>query len=333
MKRHILKTATMLALAAGISTTAHAEKLIIGTFGDPTPYQAAIAQGAFSKATGWDIEWRKFDSGAGVISAMASGDVQISEVGSAPLTIAASQGLDIKMFLVSFLIGSSESLIVRDGTGITKPDDLKGKTIGVPIGSTSQLSLTGALKHWNISEKDVRILGMPPQQINAAWTQKNIDAAFVWDPVQSEILKSGKRLVSAGDVAKWGFPTFNAWVANGKFLAKHRKEMQAFAQAMNKANTTYLNDKDQWTEGSAPVKAIAKRVGAQPAQVPVSLNGFEFLTAPEQVKWMDAHAADALKKTAIFLEENRRIDTTLNDYGQFVDTSIAKAVQHVPGRS
>lgn len=210
----LIKIVAVLSVALGINSTAHAEKLIIGTFGDPTPAQAAIAQGKFAKATGWNIEWRKFESGASVISAMASGDVQISELGSSPLTIATSQGLDLKLFLVSFLINTSESLIVRDGTGIEKPTDLKGKVIGVPIGSTSQLSLTGALKHWGISEKDVHILGMSPQQIHAAWMRKDIDAAFVWNPVQSELLKNGKRLVSAGQVAKWGFPTFNGWVAN-----------------------------------------------------------------------------------------------------------------------
>ncbi|WP_298012384.1 ABC transporter substrate-binding protein [uncultured Castellaniella sp.] len=325
--KNIMIKAAAIAFSMIIFTNANAEKLIIGTFGDPTPYQAAIDQGKFSKATGWDIEWRKFESGADVISAMASGDVQISELGSAPLTIAVSQGLDIKMFLISFLIGSSESLIVRNGSGIAQPADLKGKTIGVPIGSTAQLSLTGALKHWGISEKDVHILGMPPQQINAAWTQKNIDAAFVWNPVQSEILKTGKRLVSAGEVAKWGFPTFNAWVANEKFLASHKKELAAFAKAMNAANQEYLDNKAKWTADSAPIKAIAKRVGASPSQVTESLSGFEFLTASEQTPWIRKNSADALKKTAEFLKANRRINAVLKDYSQFVDPSIAEAVQ------
>ncbi|WHZ13102.1 MAG: Taurine ABC transporter, substrate-binding protein TauA [Burkholderiaceae bacterium] len=327
MKTPIVKLAAAFALAIGLGTSAHAEKLIIGTFGDPTPYQAAIAQGEFSKATGWDIEWRKFESGVDVISAMASGDVQVSEVGSAPLAIAVSQGLDIKMFLVSFVIGSSESLIIRDGSGIEKPADLKGKTIGVPIGSTSQLSLAGALKHWGISQADVRIMGMSPQQINAAWTQKYIDAAFVWNPVQGEILKTGKRLVTAGQVAKWGFPTFNAWVANDKFLATHKKDLVAFAKAMNAANAAYLNNKAKWTADSAPVALIAKRVGAQPDQVPPGLDGFEFLTSSEQVSWIDKNAADALKSTADFLKADRRISTVRADYSKFVDDSIAKAAQ------
>lgn len=320
-----IKLIAALSVMAGISTTAHAEKLIIGTFGDPTPAQAAIAQEKFAKATGWEIEWRKFGSGAEVISAMASGDVQISELGSAPLAIATSQGLDLKLFLVSFLINTSESLIVRNGTGIDKPSDLKGKVIGVPIGSTSQLSLAGALKHWGINEKEVRILGMTPQQIHAAWMQKDIDAAFVWNPVQSELLKNGKRLVSAGQVAKWGFPTFNGWVANSKFMTTHAKSLAAFAKAMNEANAAYLNNASKWTADSKPVEQIAQRTGAQTTQIPSILEGFTFLTAPEQATWLATHAAGALKNTAIFLKKNHRIDAVKDSYDAFVDTSVARS--------
>ena len=124
----------------GYIGSALAEDVVIGHFGDPLPVQAAIAADKFSKATGWRIDWRKFNSGADVIAAMASGDVKISELGSAPFAIAASQGVPIETILISFVIGTSESLIVRNGAGINKPADLKGKRIATPIGSTAHLS-------------------------------------------------------------------------------------------------------------------------------------------------------------------------------------------------
>ena len=62
--------------------------------GNPTPMQVAVAEKKFADATGWDIEWRKFNAGPEVIAAMASGDVKVAELGSSPLAIAASQGVD-----------------------------------------------------------------------------------------------------------------------------------------------------------------------------------------------------------------------------------------------
>lgn len=189
MKTIIKRTMLALVCFSALSAVANAEKVIIGHFGDPAPVHVAITDGSFNKATGWDIEWRKFASGADVIAALASGDVQLSELGSSPLSIAVSQGVDVELFLVSFLIGSSESLIVRNGSGIEKPADLKGKRIAVPVGSTAHLSLSGALKHWGITAKEVQVINMPPDQINAAWSQGAIDAAFIWHPVQSVLMK------------------------------------------------------------------------------------------------------------------------------------------------
>ncbi len=71
------------------------------------------------KATGWEVEWRKFASGTDVIAAMASGDVVLSELGSSPLAIAASQGVDLQLIAFSDVIGKAESLIAHNGSGIS----------------------------------------------------------------------------------------------------------------------------------------------------------------------------------------------------------------------
>lgn len=71
------------------------------------PAKVAQADGAYEKATKSAINWRKFDSGADVIAAVAAGDVQIGYVGSSPLAAAASRELPIEAFFVAALIGLS----------------------------------------------------------------------------------------------------------------------------------------------------------------------------------------------------------------------------------
>src|SRR5687767_2998576 len=110
-----------------LGSAAAAQTVVIGTFGDPTPMNAA--RDSFEAATGWDIEWRQFASGADVIAAMASGDLQLSELGSSPLAIAASQGVDLKAVMLSYVIGEAESLIAREGSGIASVADLSGKRV------------------------------------------------------------------------------------------------------------------------------------------------------------------------------------------------------------
>ena len=324
LKRLLIGTAAF-ALSAG---AALAEEVIIGHFGNPTPMQVARAEGLFDAATGWTIEWRQFGSGTEVIAAMASGDVQLAELGSSPLSIGTSQGLDIQLFMIAEGIGTAESLIARNGSGITKIEDLVGKSVAVPVGSTAHYSLMGALAHAGIAESDVTIVNLPADQIAAAWDTEQVDAAFIWEPVQNQILQTGTFIVGADQIATWGFPTFDGWVVNTEFAAAHPDEMVAFAKTFNEMNMTYLADPAAWTADSAQVMKIAEMTGAAPDQVPAILQGFTFIPLADQLgaAWLGSAAAN-MKTTADFLVTAGRIDAAIDDYSAFVNTSIAEAAK------
>ena len=102
-------------------TFAHQDMLV--------PLRTVMESGELEKATGYKINWRMFGGGGDVIRAMASGDVQIGEAGSSPITAAASQGQGIKLFWILDDIADAEALVVRNGSGINGPKDLKGKKV------------------------------------------------------------------------------------------------------------------------------------------------------------------------------------------------------------
>jgi taurine transport system substrate-binding protein len=290
--------------------------------------QVARAEGKFDAATGWTIEWRQFGSGTEVIAAMASGDVQVAELGSSPLSIGTSQGLEIQLFMIAQGLGTAESLIAKGDSGIAKLEDVKGKRIAVPVGSTAHYSLMGALTHAGIAETDVTILNLPADQIAAAWDSGQVDAAFIWEPVQNQILQTGTFIVGADQTAAWGYPTFDGWVVNAEFAAANADAMVAFAKTMNEANMAYLADPAAWTPDSDAVKKIAEMTGAAPDQVPGILKGFTFIPLADQLgpTWMGGAAAN-MKTTADFLVKAGRIDAAVDDYSAFVNTSIAEAAK------
>lgn len=321
-------------LAIGVSASALmagsalAEKIIIGHFGNPTPMQLLASSDALQQETGWEIEWRKFAAGTDVIAAMASGDVVLSELGSSPLAIAASQGVDLQLIAFSDVIGKAESLIAHEGSGIASTADLKGKRIAVPVGSTAHFSLMGALQHEGIAEADVTIMNMPPDQIAAAWEQGVIDAAWIWQPVQSEILKTGTFVLGADQTAEWGFPTFDGWVVDREFGQANKDKIVAFLKAIDQANASYLKDPAAWTVDSAEVQTLATATGADPAQVPEILEGFTFLPMATQVSdtWLGGAGA-TIKGTADFLKSAGRIDAVVDDYSGFVNAEYAEAAK------
>jgi taurine transport system substrate-binding protein len=82
-RRYLLGFGAALA-APAISATAHADakKVVVGYQTDALPSSLAIANGEFARATGTEIDFRRFNSGAEIFAAIASGDVQIGYVGS-----------------------------------------------------------------------------------------------------------------------------------------------------------------------------------------------------------------------------------------------------------
>jgi taurine transport system substrate-binding protein len=327
--KHMFKTLLLGAtLTLAMATQALAQtKVVIGHFGDPVPYKALIADGSLNKATGWTIEWRQFASGAEVNAAMASGGIQISEIGSVPLSTGLSSGIDYQVISVGKLIDSSEALVTRNGSGIDKPADLKGKRIAVPIGSTAHFSLMGALKMYGLTEKDVTVLGMSPAEIAAAWAQNAIDAAFVWVPVQAKLRENGKVMVTAGQVAKTGFPTFNAWVATSKFAAANKAGMVAFLKAVHEINGDYHRNKAAWNADSPKIKAVAANVGVTAAAVVPMLDGTTYPDGDLAMSsaWMGGGAATTIKSTAEFLKGVGRVVKTSDDYSKFINPEFAKA--------
>ena len=145
--RKLLASLALLMLGAGI---AQAQEVTIGYQLVYNPWKVAIANGDFEKATGYTINWRKFDSGAKVITAMASGDLHLALAGSSPIAAGVSRGLDVELIWIVEDIASAEALVVRDGSGINAPQDLKGKTIGVPFASTTHFHTLFALEQFGI---------------------------------------------------------------------------------------------------------------------------------------------------------------------------------------
>ena len=324
-RRNLLAGLAAVLLASATSSAAMAEKIVIGHFGTPIPMQAAAAAGEFEKATGWEIEWRKFGSGAEIIAAMASGDLKMSELGSSPMAIGASQGVDYQLFAISNIIGDAESLIARNGSGIEKVEDLKGKKIGVPLGSTAHYSLMGAIKNAGLAPADVEVIGMKPDQIVAAWDQGQIDATFVWEPAKGKALKTGKQIMSANQVT--GAPTFDGWVVNREFAAANPDFMVKFLKALEAANSAYTSNPDAWTADSAPVKAIAERIGSSAEEVPAAMKGYAFpsLKVMASAEWLGGGVQKNMLETAKFLMENKRVDAVLDDYSKFVNADYLAA--------
>lgn len=322
--------ASLTLLAGGFVTSAQAQtkEVVIGYQDMVVPWRYAQETKLVEERTGYKVTYRKIGSGAEVVRALASGAIHIGEAGSSPFAAALSQGVPIEVFWVLTNVNEAEALVARNGSGVEKLADLKGKKIALPFASTTHFHTLVALEGAGLAQKDVQLLNLRPPEILAAWGRGDIDATFVWDPALAEVKKSGKVLTTSGQIAReTGKATFDALAVLKSFSKEHDAFLTEFVQVLAESDRNYLRDKAQWTADSAQVKAVAKWSGAEAQNVPASLALYGFVPPVEQAsgQWLgggkNSVVAQSLAATAAFLKEQGTVQNLLPDYSVGVNAT------------
>ncbi len=330
MKRFIALLSAMSALAVSTLAVAQTKEVTIGYQDMVVPYRVAQEAKELEKATGYKINWKQFGGGGEVIKAMASGAVQIGEIGSAGIAAAVSRGEPLEVFWILDDIGSAEALVVKKNSGIKTIADLKGKKIAMPFNSTTHFHMMVALEQAKINPADVQILNMRPPEVRAAWQRGDIDATFIWDPVLAEAKKDGTVILTSGKIsADTGKATFDGYVVNRDWAKANKDFMVKFVKVLAASDDNYRKNKGKFVKDSAEAKAIAKWSGAKQEDVSASMALYAFPTAQEQAtKWLgggkDSIAAKALAATADFQLSQKQIEKKLPDYSTAVNPSYVQ---------
>ena len=333
MKKMLASVVGGLLVVAGSVALAADNKVVVAYQTDALPFQVGIANGDFAKTTGYQIDFRKFNSGADIFAAIASGDVQIGYVGSSPYAAATSRGLDVKAFYVTSISGIDEALVVRNGSGINSVSDLRGKKLAAAPVSTDHYQLLALIKSQGLTEKDVQIFAIPQPEIVAAYNRGDLDGGFVWDPALTELRKTGKVLVTSKDVADKGAPTFSAWVATGAFAKAHPEFLKNFAGVTEKYAQSFVSNKAAWGADSDNAKTLAKFLGGTSADQAAALLNLSLLPLNAQASdaWLGggekSGIAKILKNTAGFLKEQKKISEVLPSYAAYVSAAYLPAAK------
>ena len=185
-------------------------------------------------------------SGNFASSRLDSLQLDIAHIGSTPWAQAVARGVDAKQIYISHYMGESQGIYVRPDeqaynyTGIVTPYDLRGRTVGVPFGSTTHfqllflidlLKLKGTVTVLDMSPRGKHVCifinydCIPPKtthpiltycppktflDIMAAWDADppRIDAAACWGTARSHILdpegaRPAETLLSSGVISEY----------------------------------------------------------------------------------------------------------------------------------
>ena len=174
-------------LGAGLAHAQAPTKLDHGastTWFGHVPLMVAIDRGYF-KEVGLDVELKPIVKSSDRMLALTQGGIQWTNTGVLSVIVEMAKGNDSFYWFANVDDSpGAEGLVVQPGINSIK--DLKGKKIAVTLNSGAEITLYYLLKEAGLALSDVRVVPMPPNEMVAAFTNKNIDAYCVWEPAFSD---------------------------------------------------------------------------------------------------------------------------------------------------
>jgi taurine transport system substrate-binding protein len=258
----------------------------------------------------YKIEWKQFDSGASINTAFVAGAIDVAAIGSSPVARGLSAPLNIpyKVAWILDVAGDNEALVARNGGGISSVKDLVGKKVATSFSSTAHYSLLAALAREGVDPTSLKLIDLEPQDILAAWTRGDIDAAYTWLPTLGELKKTGKVLVSSRELATAGKPTLDLGVVSTAFATAHPDAVNAWRVAEARALDLLAQDRP------AAAAAVGRQLSISTAEATDQLSQGVYL-APKDLttqEWLGTAAAPGqlaqnLHSAAEFLAAQKQI--------------------------
>ena len=244
----------------------------------PSDHDAALfvadSQGLF-KEKGIETELVQFNNGGDLMTALASGKVDVGYVGISPVLSSASAGVPVKIISAAQTEGSG--ILVTSDSGISSAQDLSGKTVATPgEASIQHVLLAYYLNQSGLSLKDVNESAMKVPSINDALKTNNIPAAITFQPYVSvgENQSNVNTLVNSSEILP-GHPCCVV-VASDDFIKNHENTTKDIVE-IHKNSTTFINEKIKSGNTSAVVDLLPKDIVSDKNVEAKSLESFPFI--------------------------------------------------------
>jgi ABC-type nitrate/sulfonate/bicarbonate transport system substrate-binding protein len=165
------------------------ERLRVGVAANPICALTYIAhQQGFFKRHGLDVTIEGYPAGAYAVDDLLVGKVDVAAAAEFVLALRGFKREDLRG-IGTISASDTVEVIVRKDRGIQKPEDLKGKSVGVSKGTVNDFFLSVFLSFNNIRLEEVRTVDLKPDEIVAALSEGKIDAAVNFTLFVDEVKK------------------------------------------------------------------------------------------------------------------------------------------------
>jgi NitT/TauT family transport system substrate-binding protein len=221
-KRGFITAIFALFVVLSVGIFASAQTVIhVGAFPNITHSQAMVgkANGWFEKRMGpkVTIDWKSFNAGPSAIEALFAGAIDMTYIGPNPAISGYVRSNGEALRIVAGATSGGAALVVRNDSGIQKPEDFHGKKVASPqMGNTQDV----ALRAWLIAHGmkstdkggDVQVIPLANPDQLTLFMKKELDGAWAPEPWATRLIREGNGRLFLDERELW---------PNGQFVTSH----------------------------------------------------------------------------------------------------------------
>lgn len=244
----LIRMLPVLALAlllspAGASAASETVALKTGWLGEYEAFPVWYArQKGWDKEAGLDVEMLRFDSGKALIEGMKAYKWVLGGCGSVP-TVSAAFGAPFDVVAVAGDEAAANAVLLRKGGTAADAAAVKGRLVLCPQGTSAHYTLVQWLRSLGLTEKDVKIRFMPPEQALGAFRGGMGDILVTWAPYTYAAEKEGCVVAATAADVKASLPL--VLLADRQFAEQNAELVRRFLRLYQRGAAVLAAEPDE----------------------------------------------------------------------------------------
>jgi NitT/TauT family transport system substrate-binding protein len=241
----------------------------------------------FFEQEGVKVEVVNYESYEASFSDLANKRLDGSAGTIADVVIQSASGLPVQAIWV-LDISDGGDVVVGNGD-LAGPEDLKGKRIGVSIGTFSQVFAVAGLANYGLTPEDVTMIDVKEDHVAEEIAAGSIDAGHTWEPYLSEVINAGGKILftsadTPGVIA-------DVLTIRGDIIQDRPEDIQALVRGLTKATEFWQENPE---EGN---KIVGQAVDIPEAEMADVMSGIKLYSLDDNLRVFDPQATDSLHGT------------------------------------
>lgn len=262
------------------------------------PWTLGASHGLFEKE-GVTVQLKLFTEMADSRRAFENHQVDVALLTLNEVLLMKDRGLDPIVILAIDFSAGSDGVVAKPQVKNLKA--LKGKRVGVEVGTISHYTLLKALEKASLKETDVTLVNLGSQDMPKAFKSGKIDALSLWEPFLTNILKEsgGNRIFSSREIPG---AIIDVMVVHKKVLSSRRADLVKLCRVWWSILDLMQHRREE------AIREIARVQGDSAAVYAQELAGVELTGREPNQKLMGSQGklgtiANSLREVASFLRK------------------------------